>query len=253
LGDRTANRDVCAFPGCARPCAPPPPTGGRSRYCDDPAHTPAAAYRARQRSGEARPARPRLPATDPAVAGAKDRRQLAGLHDRLRADLARIEETLAEIGQALAVTADVRALTDELLLAKERVDAAELAASDAEARADDVEAAVREQAAAAAARIEQTVRERDAARAEAAAATRLAADADQAARKAVQWADRVGSEVAAALARAEAAEAHAEALAHQLAGREPPDPDIAGEPGAERVEAALRELRTRTGLRPTTE
>src|SRR5437660_10755624 len=42
---------TCAFPGCERPAAPPPATGGRSRYCDDPDHTATTAFRARRTQG----------------------------------------------------------------------------------------------------------------------------------------------------------------------------------------------------------
>src|SRR5207302_4889525 len=41
---------TCAYPGCDRPPAPPPATGGRSRYCDNPLHTPVTAFRARRAS-----------------------------------------------------------------------------------------------------------------------------------------------------------------------------------------------------------
>src|SRR5690349_12321223 len=42
---------TCAFPGCDRPVAPPPATGGRSRYCDDPEHNATSAFRARRGQG----------------------------------------------------------------------------------------------------------------------------------------------------------------------------------------------------------
>jgi hypothetical protein len=45
---------TCNYPGCTRPVAPPPPTGGRSSYCDDPAHTAATAFQARRREARAR-------------------------------------------------------------------------------------------------------------------------------------------------------------------------------------------------------
>src|SRR5947199_8190079 len=46
---------MCAFPGCERPTAPPPATGGRSRYCDDPDHTATTAFRARRTQGRDEP------------------------------------------------------------------------------------------------------------------------------------------------------------------------------------------------------
>ncbi len=39
----------CQFPGCARPRATPPGTGGATRYCDDSEHNARAAYALRQR------------------------------------------------------------------------------------------------------------------------------------------------------------------------------------------------------------
>ena len=42
---------TCAYPECDRPVAPPPATGGRSRYCDDPEHTATTAFRARRARG----------------------------------------------------------------------------------------------------------------------------------------------------------------------------------------------------------
>src|ERR1700760_3476862 len=42
---------TCAFPGCDQPVTPPPATGGRSRYCDDPEHNASTAFRARHAQG----------------------------------------------------------------------------------------------------------------------------------------------------------------------------------------------------------
>lgn len=44
---------TCRFPGCEAPVTPPPPTGGRSYYCMDVGHEPAAAFRARRRARDA--------------------------------------------------------------------------------------------------------------------------------------------------------------------------------------------------------
>ena len=51
----TTTSVTCAFPGCDRPTAPPPVTGGRSRYCDDPEHNATTAFRVRRARGGGEP------------------------------------------------------------------------------------------------------------------------------------------------------------------------------------------------------
>src|SRR5690349_13205165 len=58
---------TCAFPGCDRPTAPPPVTGGRSRYCDDPEHNATTAFRTRRARGGGEPDSGERPAS---IAGA---------------------------------------------------------------------------------------------------------------------------------------------------------------------------------------
>src|SRR6059058_1628610 len=45
-----ADSELCQFPGCSRPVAPPPPGGGRpSRYCELTDHNAQTAFRERKR------------------------------------------------------------------------------------------------------------------------------------------------------------------------------------------------------------
>jgi chromosome segregation ATPase len=95
----TNNSGICAFPDCERETAPPPPTGGRSRYCIDPEHNPTTAYRARRRQRAPAPAE-QAPA-DPAE-----------LRERFEHDLARLEATIANVRRALAPPAASAAAAD---------------------------------------------------------------------------------------------------------------------------------------------
>src|SRR4051794_165635 len=98
--DRTMRSDqgVCAFPECDQPPAPPPRTGGRSRYCDDPDHNPTTAYRARRRRSATAPARAEA---DP-----------ARLRERFERDLTRLEATIADARRAFAPPAASVAAAD---------------------------------------------------------------------------------------------------------------------------------------------
>src|SRR5207302_9824749 len=78
---------MCAFPGCERPTAPPPATGGRSRYCDDPDHTATTAFRARRTQGRDE------------LGGGERSASLAGA--TLRENVVRLGQLLAEV-QALS-------------------------------------------------------------------------------------------------------------------------------------------------------
>ncbi len=73
---------TCAFPGCDRPTAPPPVTGGRSRYCDDLEHNATTAFRARRARGGGEPDSGERPAS------------IAGL--TLRDTVARLGQVLTE-------------------------------------------------------------------------------------------------------------------------------------------------------------
>jgi chromosome segregation ATPase len=95
----TNNSGICAFPDCERETAPPPPTGGRSRYCIDPEHNPTTAYRARRRQRAPAPAE-QAPA-DPVE-----------LRERFEQDLARLEATITDVRRALAPPAASAAAAD---------------------------------------------------------------------------------------------------------------------------------------------
>ena len=71
---------TCAFPECDRPVAPPPATGGRSRYCDDPEHNATTAFRARRAPGRGGPESGDRPAS---VAGATLRETVVRLGQML--------------------------------------------------------------------------------------------------------------------------------------------------------------------------
>jgi hypothetical protein len=204
---------ICAFPGCAQPVAPPPLTGGRSRYCVDPGHNPTTAYRARHRP--------------PSPSGPDDP---AALRERFERDLARLERTLAEAREVLArpdPSARIAELEDELAVAVEARAAAEAAraraveqARAANERADRAGTTAREWFHESAGRVEQAEAERDAALARAAEAEARAEQAE---------AGRQAAED-----RAYAAESAWRTLDWQLAEQLS---------RAEKAEAALRELR----------
>jgi hypothetical protein len=237
MSDQTANRDMCAYPGCTRPTAPPPPTGGRSRYCDDPEHHPVSAYRLRRRLEVTRVPAPRRPAA-PADSGRSTKTgwQLGALQDRLQRDLARLERSLAETRQAFRVATDSTTLTRELQLAEQRLEVAVAATRRAEARAAALEreraeaVAAAEEATAATRRAEEARDAAEAARrqaAEEADAARARADGLEAARQQLGEAeDRVErsrrerdaayAEVAVAKKRAADAEQTAREVARQL-------------------------------------
>src|SRR3954452_2062126 len=99
LDGMTAATATCAYPECDRPVAPPPPTGGRSSYCDRPDHnrTTAFAVRRAQATGRTPPASETTAVAQP---GTRPAETLAGVADRLRQTLAAIEE---ELGNAREV------------------------------------------------------------------------------------------------------------------------------------------------------
>jgi hypothetical protein len=161
------NSGICAFPDCDRETAPPPPTGGRSRYCIDSEHNPTTAYRARRRKRAPAPAE-QAP-VDPAE-----------LRERLEHDLTRLEATIADARRALAPPAASAAAADARITELEH-DLAEATwgRTAAEAalevaieqtrveakRAERAETAARELTAEALARIEAAESERDTLRA----------------------------------------------------------------------------------------
>jgi colicin import membrane protein len=223
--DMIDNSGICAFPGCTRPTAPPPVTGGRSRYCDDPGHNPTTAYRARRRP----PAEPAPVPDDPAAARA-----------RIAHDLARLERTLADVRETLGPPAPPPRL-DEL----ERELAAATAAT----------AAAEKARAAAEAALERALEEARAATGRAEQAQRVGVTDRQWLAEAAAHIKRTEGERDAALTRAAEAEARAERA--EVARQTAEDRAYAAESAwrtldwqladqiarADKAEAALRELR----------
>jgi SWI/SNF-related matrix-associated actin-dependent regulator 1 of chromatin subfamily A len=205
---------TCAFPDCDRPIAPPPATGGRSRYCDDPAHNPATAYRARRRRS-AQPAA--APAAEP------DLTDPAVLRERFERDLARLESTLGQVRAVLAPGAEATAPAgpDEPTLARMaelELAAAEAAKARAAAEADlerlgaqvkQADTDQRRWLAETSARVEQMEAERDAALTQVA---RLESSA-----RAGEAAERLQAERDAALARVTELESGSRAAAEAAA------------------------------------
>jgi colicin import membrane protein len=208
------NSGICAFPDCTRSVAPPPVTGGRSRYCDDAGHNPTTAYRAKRR-----PAARESPG-DPVV-----------LREHFERDLDRLERTLSQAREIFAApdtSARLAELERELAAATEARRAAEAAlapaveqAREATERAELAETTDRQWFAEAATRIERAERERDGALArlaEAEAGRRTAEDRAYAAESAWRTLDR---QLAEQLDRAE----RAETALKELGGEAQPSPE----------------------------
>ena len=107
MSDTTAV--TCAFPECDRPAAPPPATGGRSRYCDDPEHNATTAFRARRARGgvTSTEAETEQPVTMARVTGAELLRQMRELAGTMTATADRLTTAVATIGDTTAAEAEV--------------------------------------------------------------------------------------------------------------------------------------------------
>src|SRR4051794_4318800 len=111
-GAMTTGTASCAYPDCDRPVAPPPPTGGRSSYCDRPDHNRTTAFAARPAQATARtPGASERPAA--AQPGPRPAETLAGVADRLAQTLAAIEEELGSAREVLTRAADAELLEVE--------------------------------------------------------------------------------------------------------------------------------------------
>ena len=100
----------CAYPGCERPVAPRPTTGGRSRYCDDPDHNPTSAFHARKRGREHKE-----PTADgvehPASTAASS---LADTTERLSAVLSEMGQLVEVAGKTLVTATNPESVATEL-------------------------------------------------------------------------------------------------------------------------------------------
>ncbi|MGM0386657.1 MAG: hypothetical protein ACQERF_11860 [Actinomycetota bacterium] len=145
---------TCRFPGCQRPAALGDGTGRPPEYCDDPAHTRAAAWKARQRLQDG----PRPPESHP-VDAARQRAsvitgQVTGMIEHLGQQMAVLLEELRTVGDPEAVEAQLEAMSSE---AAEQVAAANARASRAEQAQRRAEAELEEADAAAAEATSETV------------------------------------------------------------------------------------------------
>ena len=123
---------TCRFPGCEQQAMPSEPGIGRPReYCDDPAHTRAAAWRARQRpgqSGEAREADAR-PVDAARQRASELRGQVGGMIEHLEQQLHALVGELRTVGDLDAAEAQLESVASD---AAEQVAAANARASRAE-------------------------------------------------------------------------------------------------------------------------
>lgn len=139
---------TCRFPGCQRPASLGDGTGRPPEYCDDPAHTRAAAWRARQRVQDG----PR-PVESRPVDAARQRAsvitgQVSGMIEHLGQQMAVLLEELRTVGDPEAVEAQLEAVTSEaaeqVVAANARASRAEQAQRRAEAEREEADAAAAE-------------------------------------------------------------------------------------------------------------
>ena len=145
-----AETRICRFPGCDRPATSTDGASGRPpEYCDDPPHTRAAAWRARQRAGT-EAGQPREEETRPVDAARQRasalRAQVSGMLEAAATQLTSLLEELRTVADPDAAEAQIEAVTTE---AAEQVAAAASRASRAE-QAQRLAEAEREEADAAA-------------------------------------------------------------------------------------------------------
>lgn len=120
---------TCRFPGCEQPAVPSDGTGRPPEYCDDPGHTRAAAWRARQKLAEG----PRPVEAYP-VDAARQRAsmitgQVTGMIEHLGQQLTVLVDELRTVGDPEAVEAQLEAVSSE---AAEQVASANARATRAE-------------------------------------------------------------------------------------------------------------------------
>jgi colicin import membrane protein len=208
---------TCRYPGCTRPAEAADGPGRPPAYCDDPAHTRASAFRARQAVGAA------YEASAGAVAGEATEpvtfaRVRAGLLvERVEAAVLALATMTADVVAELRTLGDVEAVEVELetvsASADQRAAEARSAAASAENRRRTAEAAALE--------ADQRREEAEAAAAEALAAEAQALDLAntqaQAAEAARAEADQFHADLTAMVAERDQAQAEARDLVEQLA------------------------------------
>ena len=144
---------TCRFPGCERP--PAPATGGVGRlpeYCDDPAHTPAAAWRARQRkrreTAGAVSAVEERPVDAARQRASEIRGQVAGMGEHLVEQFRALIEELRTISDPDAAEAQIESMStdaaEQVAASSARATRAEQAQRKAEAERAEADAAAAE-------------------------------------------------------------------------------------------------------------
>lgn len=133
MSEQQTEERTCRFPGCQRPAAPAEAGTGRPpEYCQDPKHTRAAAWRARQRrdgrDGEAETVEA-LPVDAARQRAGELTGQVAGMMEHLGAQLTSLVGELRTVGDLGAVEAQIEAMSTD---AAERVTAATARATRAE-------------------------------------------------------------------------------------------------------------------------
>ncbi|WP_346925151.1 hypothetical protein [uncultured Arthrobacter sp.] len=141
---------TCRFPGCQRPAmAAEAGTGRPPEYCDDPAHTRASAWRARQRTSEnaARVAEAR-PVDSARQRASEISGQVSGMIEHLGQQLAVLVEELRTVGDPEAAEAQIESVASEaaeqVAGANARATRAEQAQRRAEAEKAEADAAAEE-------------------------------------------------------------------------------------------------------------
>ena len=199
MSDTTSVPVTCAFPGCERPIAPPPATGGRSRYCDDPEHNASTAFRAR-RGGQGSRSESASLDRPASVAGATLRETVV----RLGQLLGEFESLSAPAAEHLQVATNPEAVQAELAAARAET-LQTVAAAQAETAAEQQARLTADEAA------EAAQAEAEAARQSAAAAQTRAAEAEARASEAEAAKRQAETEAQGAIAQAEAVKRQAEA------------------------------------------
>ena len=207
-----AETRFCRFPGCDRRATSTDGASGRPpEYCDDPAHTRAAAWRARQRVGTVA-GQPREEETRPVDAARQRasalRAQVSGMLEVASTQLTSLLEELRTVADPEAAEAQIEAVTTE---AAEQVAAAASRASRAE-QAERLAEAERAEADAAATEAAATAGELQAALDASEAALDLARTEHTAAAEASAGRDRAAEERIAELETELAAAAEASAV-----------------------------------------
>ncbi|XKH55214.1 hypothetical protein LG284_16375 (plasmid) [Citricoccus nitrophenolicus] len=133
MSEQQTEERTCRYPGCQRPAAPAEAGTGRPpEYCEDPKHTRAAAWRARQRrdgrDGEAETVEA-LPVDAARQRAGELTGQVAGMMEHLGTQLTSLVGELRTVGDLGAVEAQIEAMSTD---AAERIAAANARATRAE-------------------------------------------------------------------------------------------------------------------------